>query len=146
MIGHTHDGFVLEICLASKVEQYSHVVLVVCSVEASDIDTASAHAVAKILGVKRRSSVVSDEVFLSTYRSDYVSFLYGGDNRVEECQDHKEKRKAGLPWSHVISRYGSKPDARLRSWHTGEPSCKIEQSRTVSEQERVRLRPMYCQT
>lgn len=67
----------------------SHIIFVVCGIEASDIDAAAAHAIAEILSVKRGSAVISDEVFLATYRSNDVSFLYGGGDKTNEGQDHE---------------------------------------------------------
>lgn len=63
----------------------SHVILVVRCVEAGDIEEASSHAIAIVLGVERGPPIVRDQVLLPIDDTFYVSFFYGGGVSGEEC-------------------------------------------------------------
>lgn len=47
----THQALICDVGIALEVEQHGHVILVICCIEAGDIDQGIAQAVPKVLGV-----------------------------------------------------------------------------------------------
>lgn len=76
--GHTHKTFVGDIGGALQMEEDGHVILVVSSIETSDIDRRAAKAITKVLRVQRGFPIVSNQVCVplrigSFYRSNFLS-------------------------------------------------------------------------
>lgn len=86
-----HNTFVCESCIAIKMEKHRAVVLVVCRVEASDIDDAAAQAVSEICSEKRRLPVIPHPNSLSVNGCYNVLKLFCKCS-MEESGRHKQIR------------------------------------------------------
>ena len=83
---HTHQALICQCGTTLQVEQNGHIILVVCGVEASDVDKGVALAIPEILGVQGRPSVV-----LEPYCPVIASVFYPGD--VVCCSWRTEREK-----------------------------------------------------
>lgn len=55
-----HQALILDRGISSKMKQHSHIILVISSIEASDVDEAVTETVSIVASVQRRSAIVSE--------------------------------------------------------------------------------------
>ena len=116
-MAHTHKTFVGHIGVAFQMEEHRHIVLVVGSIEASDIDRGAAKAITEVLCVQGGFSIVGDQVRISLRISGfYRSYLTSHDLRNKGKDPGENEEKTRQRQGHGIRLDWSESD----SWKVGQ--------------------------